>query len=44
MKGNNIERRLFRLELMMYFVFAKVGLDGVQELAPIITTVWRTIW
>lgn len=39
-----IEKRIFRLELMMYFVVAKLGVDTIGDVTPLLTTLWRTIW
>ena len=39
-----IEKRIFRLEMMMYFVVAKLGVDGIKEFGPIITQFWSLIW
>lgn len=38
-----IEKRIFRLELMMYFVVAKLGFDTVEQAIPFVTSVWRAI-
>ena len=42
--GTRVEDRIFRLEMMMYFVVAKLGFDTVGQVAPIITSIWRSVW
>ena len=38
-----IEARIFRLELMLYFVVGKLGFDTIKETAPLINSIWRIL-
>jgi len=39
-----MEKRVYRIELMMYVVIAKIGYEGLQATIPVITTIWRALW
>ena len=40
----DLRKRVFRIEVMMYIVLAKLGVDVTEKAVPFLTTIWRALW